>query len=82
MADDTAEVTAAQAYRRLVRSVQAALAEPGGSGPAAAVVLAGPLADADRALAAAGLAGNEPRFFAVVRSVAVIPAPAPGPAPA
>ncbi|AKH86384.1 hypothetical protein AA958_33810 [Streptomyces sp. CNQ-509] len=77
MADDTAEVTAAQAYRRLVRSVQAAMAEPGGSGPAAAV-LAGPLADADRALAAAGLAGNEPRFFAVVRSVTAIPAPASG----
>ncbi|MFF0728550.1 hypothetical protein [Streptomyces sp. NPDC004134] len=80
MADDTAEVTAAQAYRRLVRSAQAALAEPGAPGLAAAV-LAGPLADADRALAAAGLAGNEPRFFAVVRSVTALPTPAPGPAP-
>lgn len=80
MADDTAEVTAAQAYRRLVRSAQAALAEPGGPGLAAAV-LAGPLADADRALAAAGLAGNEPRFFAVVRAAATLPAAATGPAP-
>lgn len=71
MTGDTAEVTAVRAYRRLVRSVQAALAEPGG--PAlAAVVLAGPLADADRALAAAGLAGNEVRFFAAVRGVAVV----------
>ncbi|WP_407563085.1 hypothetical protein [Streptomyces sp. 184] len=80
MADDTAEVTAAQAYRRLVRSAQAALAEPGGHGLAAAV-LAGPLADADRALAAAGLAGNESRFFAVVRGVTSLPTAATGPAP-
>ncbi|MFW6695869.1 hypothetical protein [Streptomyces sp. MAR4 CNX-425] len=93
MAGDIAEVAAARAYRRLVRSAQAALAEPGGlggSGPAgpgglggvglAAVVLAGPLADADDALAAAGLAGNEARFFAVVRAAAAAHATAAGPA--
>jgi hypothetical protein len=80
MAGDTAEMTAAQAYRRLVRSVQAALAEPGGPALAAAV-LAGPLADADRALAAAGLAGNEPRFFAAVRAVTTMHTATTGPAP-
>ncbi|WBB61057.1 hypothetical protein O7599_00405 [Streptomyces sp. WMMC500] len=80
MADDPAEVTAAQAYRRLLRSAQAALAEPGGTGPAA-VLLAGPLAEADRALAAAGLAGNERRFFAVVRSATTVPTARRGPAP-
>lgn len=72
MAGNTAEITAAQAYRRLVRSAQAALAEPG-SPALAAAVLAGPLADADRALAAAGLAGNEPRFFAAVRVATKLP---------
>lgn len=80
MAGNTAEVTAAQAYRRLVRSAQAALAEPGGHALAAAV-LAGPLADADRALAAAGLAGNESRFFAAVRGVTTMHTASAGPAP-
>lgn len=55
---------AAQAYLRLLFTTQAALGADEEM-RLAAELLAGPLADADHALAAAGLAGNEAQLFTV-----------------
>ncbi len=61
------ERAAVQAYLRLTRTVRAAFDGPpdGGRPP---VVPTAALAEAERALAAAGLAGNEERFFRLLRS--------------
>ncbi|MFD0318428.1 hypothetical protein [Streptomyces flavalbus] len=64
------ERTAVQAYLRLLHTVRAAFdtvpGPPGTSRPA--VVPPSALAEAERALAAAGLAGNEERFFRLLHS--------------
>jgi len=59
------ECSAARAYLRLLAAVRAALDDPRQSSPAAPL-LAGPIAEADEALSAAGLAGNEREFLALV----------------
>ncbi|NGN64583.1 hypothetical protein G5C51_11795 [Streptomyces sp. A7024] len=65
MQGTTAElVAAAQAYRRLLQTARAVL-DAWGDTPMAAMLLAEPMAEADAALAAAGLAGNEAEFFAM-----------------
>ncbi|MEU6283723.1 hypothetical protein [Streptomyces sp. NPDC047028] len=56
------ERTAVQAYLRLLHTVRAAFdGPPGGTGPA--VVPPAVLAEAEQALARAGLTGNEEEFF-------------------
>ncbi|WP_234434160.1 hypothetical protein [Streptomyces sp. NRRL F-5126] len=59
------ERTAARAYLRLLAAVRAVLGDdpelPGAGG-----LLAGPLAEADAALGAAGLSGNERAFLRLV----------------
>ncbi|WP_129305619.1 hypothetical protein [Streptomyces sp. L2] len=56
------ERTAVQAYLRLLHTVRAAFdGPPDGTGPA--VVPPGVLAEAEQALARAGLTGNEEQFF-------------------
>ncbi|WCN04334.1 hypothetical protein [Streptomyces sp. M92] len=64
------ERTAVQAYLRLLHTVRAAFdATPGPSGaPLPAVVPPSVLAEAEQALRAAGLAGNEEAFFRLLRS--------------
>ncbi|GHH82455.1 hypothetical protein GCM10018793_42330 [Streptomyces sulfonofaciens] len=69
------ERAAVQAYLRLLQTVRAALDLAGPTAPAGGAGIGHPpvvapslLADADRALAAAGLAGNEGEFFALLRS--------------
>ncbi|MEU4035048.1 hypothetical protein [Streptomyces collinus] len=59
------ERTAVQAYLRLLHTVRAAFdGPPDGGGPV--VVPPAVLAEADGALARAGLAGNEDEFFRLV----------------
>ncbi|MFE9662381.1 hypothetical protein [Streptomyces sp. NPDC005955] len=59
------ERSAVQAYLRLLHTVRAVLDAP--PGPARPVVVPeGVLAEAERALAAAGLVGNEREFFTLV----------------
>ncbi|MEU3500903.1 hypothetical protein ABZ726_09070 [Streptomyces hundungensis] len=70
------ERSAAQAYLRLLNTVRAALDAPAGR-PGAPVALEGVIAEADEALARAGLAGNEAALFALVGSLTG-GAPAPG----
>ncbi|MFD9968879.1 hypothetical protein ACFWYA_11955 [Streptomyces sp. NPDC059011] len=61
------ERAAAQAYVRLLGAVRAALAEPpGADAPPPPVLLSAPMAEADEALAAAGLVGNEEALFGLV----------------
>ncbi|MEV0964034.1 MULTISPECIES: hypothetical protein [unclassified Streptomyces] len=60
------ERAAAQAYVRLLGAVRAALAEPPGDAAPPPVLLSAPMAEADEALAAAGLAGNEEALFGLV----------------
>ncbi|OAH15918.1 hypothetical protein STSP_07010 [Streptomyces jeddahensis] len=60
------ERTAVQAYLRLLHTVRATLDSPA-SAPRPVIVPASALAEADDALAVAGLAGNEEAFFALVR---------------
>ncbi|MEU2432453.1 hypothetical protein ABZ611_23635 [Streptomyces sp. NPDC007861] len=62
------ERAAAQAYLRLLSAVRAALAAPPGAAPPP-LALTAPLAEADQALAAAGLAGNEAELFGLVSEV-------------
>ncbi|NGO76057.1 hypothetical protein G6045_10285 [Streptomyces sp. YC504] len=62
------ELVAAQAYIRLLQTARAALEDPR-SAPMAITVLTPPMAEADQALAAAGLAGNERRLFELVHRV-------------
>ncbi|MFC9932163.1 hypothetical protein [Streptomyces sp. NPDC127190] len=61
------ERTAVQAYLRLLHTVRAALdGPPGSEGPV--VVPPAVLAEADRALARAGLTGTEEEFFRLLRA--------------
>ncbi|NGO08689.1 hypothetical protein G5C60_13980 [Streptomyces sp. HC44] len=62
------ERTAVQAYLRLLHTVRAALDDPPGTGPRPVVVPPAALAEAERALAAAGLAGNEEAFFRLLHA--------------
>ncbi|MFJ2649990.1 hypothetical protein ACIO1C_25115 [Streptomyces sp. NPDC087420] len=64
------ECTAAQAYLRLLAAVRAVLDDPLRAS-LAAPLLAGPIAEADEALDAAGLAGNEREFLDLVALQAV-----------
>ncbi|MFF4799492.1 hypothetical protein ACFY1U_13880 [Streptomyces sp. NPDC001351] len=61
------ERTAVQAYLRLLHTVRAAFDGPPGSSRAP-VVPPAVLAEAEQALAAAGLAGNEEEFFRLLQS--------------
>ncbi|MFF8731407.1 hypothetical protein ACF073_33715 [Streptomyces sp. NPDC015171] len=60
------ERTAVQAYLRLLHTVRAAFDGPPDDG-LPVVVPPAVLAEADRALAGAGLAGNEDEFFRLLR---------------
>ncbi|MFF1479153.1 hypothetical protein ACFVYD_16595 [Streptomyces sp. NPDC058301] len=62
------ERTAAKAYVRLLQTAQAVLADPA-TAPRALALLAGPMAEAEESLRAAGLAGNEARLFALVEDL-------------
>ncbi|KDQ71390.1 hypothetical protein ACFYPK_19015 [Streptomyces halstedii] len=62
------EVTAAQAYVRLLETTRAVLADPDGT-PLYLPLLASPIEEADEALRSAGLSGNEDRLFALVRAL-------------
>ncbi|MFE0251045.1 hypothetical protein [Streptomyces sp. NPDC059010] len=61
------ERTAVQAYLRLLHTVRAAFDAPPGSGRPP-VVPPSVLAEAERALAEAGLSGNEEEFFRLLQS--------------
>ncbi|MFJ8870880.1 hypothetical protein ACIRD6_34670 [Streptomyces sp. NPDC102473] len=63
-----AEIAAAQAYIRLLAATRAVLADPDDA-PLYMPLLASPIEEADDALRSAGLAGNEDRFFALVRQL-------------
>ncbi|MFF3322627.1 hypothetical protein [Streptomyces sp. NPDC002889] len=62
------ELTAAQAYVRLLQTTRAVLSDPQRA-PLALSLLAGPIAEADEALRASGLAGNEVHFFRLVTAL-------------
>ncbi|MFJ8074317.1 hypothetical protein ACIQ7Q_10360 [Streptomyces sp. NPDC096176] len=62
------ELAAAQAYVRLLQTTRAVLADPQRA-PLAVPLLAGPMAEADDALRAVGLAGNEADFFRLLATV-------------
>ncbi|MFF4870587.1 hypothetical protein ACWDUX_14265 [Streptomyces sp. NPDC003444] len=62
------ERAAAQAYLRLLESTRAVLEDPR-LAPYAGAMLTRPMAEADEALRAAGLAGNEDRLLRVVSSL-------------
>lgn len=62
------ELAAAQAYIRLLEATRAALSDPDGA-PVYLPLLTSPIEEADGALRRAGLAGNESRFFDLVRSL-------------
>ncbi|MFJ3903897.1 hypothetical protein [Streptomyces sp. NPDC090025] len=66
------ERAAAQAYLRLLESTQAVLADPRLE-PYAAAMLTHPMAEADAALRAAGLSGNEDRLLRLVASLRASP---------
>ncbi|MGW6566735.1 hypothetical protein [Streptomyces sp. NPDC054975] len=67
------ERAAAQAYLRLLESTQAVLTDPH-LVPYAAAMLTHPMAEADEALRAAGLSGNEARLLHVVSALRACPA--------
>ncbi|GHE50317.1 hypothetical protein GCM10018785_20000 [Streptomyces longispororuber] len=67
------ELAAAQACLRLLHTARAALSDP--VAPGAALLLAGPIAEADEALRKAGLAGNEAALLDRVYDLAPLPAP-------
>ncbi|MGX1546270.1 hypothetical protein [Streptomyces adustus] len=71
------ERSAVQAYLRLLHTVRAAFddTEAGPSGGRPAVVPPGVLAEAERALDAAGLAGNEEEFFRLLHTWSWSPQP-------
>ncbi|GGY54861.1 hypothetical protein [Streptomyces omiyaensis] len=71
------ERAAAQAYLRLLESTQAVLTDPS-LAPYAGVMLTNPMAEADEALRAAGLAGNEDRLLRLVSTLRAAPVPPPG----
>ncbi|MGC0328505.1 hypothetical protein RKD23_001495 [Streptomyces sp. SAI-170] len=66
------ERTAVQAYLRLLHTVRAAFDHSGGDGPPGSgrppVVPPAVLAEAEQALAEAGLRGNEEQFFRLLQS--------------
>ncbi|MFF9064237.1 hypothetical protein ACF09E_02640 [Streptomyces sp. NPDC014891] len=66
------ERAAAQAYLRLLESTQAVLTDPQ-LAPYAGVMLTHPMAEADEALRAAGLVGNEARLMRLVSSLRTSP---------
>ncbi|MFI2347611.1 hypothetical protein ACH492_11305 [Streptomyces sp. NPDC019443] len=59
------ELAAAQAYVRLLETTRAVLGDPR-QAPLALPLLTVPIAEADEALRAVGLAGNEASFFGLV----------------
>jgi hypothetical protein len=65
------ERDAARAYLRLLSAVRAALDDRPGSLPVVLPLPAGPLSEADDALCAAGLAGNEAAFLRTVAAQAL-----------
>ncbi|WP_299538141.1 hypothetical protein [uncultured Streptomyces sp.] len=67
MNDD--ERAAAQAYVRLLEASRAVLSDPADGRPPHLLLLNAPMREADSALDEAGLAGNEARFFALVRAL-------------
>ncbi|MFI8962821.1 hypothetical protein ACIGO8_11935 [Streptomyces sp. NPDC053493] len=67
------ERAAAQAYLRLLESTQAVLSDPRLE-PYAAAMLTHPMAEADAALRAAGLSGNEARLLRLVAALRASPA--------
>ncbi|MFE9040200.1 MULTISPECIES: hypothetical protein [unclassified Streptomyces] len=71
------ERAAAQAYLRLLESTQAVLTDPR-LAPYAGVMLTNPMAEADEALRAAGLSGNEDRLLRLVSTLRASPTPPPG----
>ena len=62
------ERTAVQAYLRLLHTVRAAFDGPPDAAGRPAVVPPAVLAEAEQALARAGLAGNEEDFFRLLRT--------------
>ncbi|MER6692543.1 hypothetical protein [Streptomyces minutiscleroticus] len=62
------ERTAVQAYLRLLHTVRAALDGPPDSGRPPVMVPPSALAEAEQALAAAGLEGNEDAFFRLLHA--------------
>ncbi|MFF1417792.1 hypothetical protein [Streptomyces sp. NPDC058280] len=66
------EYTAARAYLRLLAAVRAVLDDPL-QASLSAPLLAAPIAEADEALSAAGLAGNEREFLHLVAAQALDP---------
>lgn len=70
------ERTAARAYLRLLAAVRAVLDDPA-QASLAAPLLAAPIAEADEALGAAGLAGNEREFLHLVAHQALGESPGP-----
>ncbi|PVE05279.1 hypothetical protein OIE62_33490 [Streptomyces scopuliridis] len=68
------ECTAARAYLRLLAAVRAVLDDPL-QASLAAPLLAAPIAEADEALRAAGLAGNEREFLHLVAAQALAQRP-------
>ncbi|WP_256107582.1 hypothetical protein [Streptomyces sp. ODS05-4] len=62
------ERAAAQAYVRLMETARAVLTDPR-TAPLAGVYLTSPMAEADEALARAGLTGNEERLLACVSAL-------------
>ncbi|MEU6988065.1 MULTISPECIES: hypothetical protein [unclassified Streptomyces] len=67
------ERAAAQAYLRLLESTQAVLTDPH-LVPYAAAMLTHPMAEADEALRAAGLSGNEAHLLRLVSALRATPA--------
>lgn len=59
------ELAAAQAYVRLLQTTRAVLADPEQS-DVALPLLSAPIAEADEALRALGLSGNEAEFFRLI----------------
>ncbi|MET9436437.1 hypothetical protein [Streptomyces sp. NPDC006551] len=66
------ERAAAQAYLRLLESTQAVLTDPR-LAPYAGAMLTHPMAEADEALRAAGLSGNEAHLLHLVSSLRASP---------
>ncbi|MFJ8229855.1 hypothetical protein ACIQ9E_07830 [Streptomyces sp. NPDC094448] len=66
------ETMAAQAYVRLLGATRAVL-DGSGRPPAALPLLTAPMAEADEALDALGMAGNEAAFFSLVGRVLPFP---------
>lgn len=62
------EIAAAQAYVRLLHTTRAVLADPQ-QAPLAVPLLTVPMAEADDALRAVGLAGNEADFFRLLATL-------------